>query len=88
LGIINAFIYEIDKIYRGRKFRKMYEEINVGNIEGDDQNFRGDLCLYISIGFRIIVTTKVHSCAANVERSIKEADSFIPWSNRRPTIAA
>jgi hypothetical protein len=88
VGIINAFIYEIDKIYRVRRFRKMYEELNAGNIEGGDRNFRGDLCLYISIGFRITITTKVHSCATNVGPSIKEADSFIPWSNRQPTIAA
>lgn len=27
----------------------------LGNTEYDDQNFRGDLCPYIFIGFRIIV---------------------------------
>jgi hypothetical protein len=27
----------------------------LGNIECDNQNFRGDLCPYIFIGFRIIV---------------------------------
>jgi hypothetical protein len=46
--------------------------------EGDDQNFRGDLCPYIFIGFRIIIPMEVHPCAAKAGPSIKEADSFTP----------
>jgi hypothetical protein len=60
----------------------------LGNIKGDDQNFKGDLCPYIFIGFRIIVRMEVYSCAANTGPSIKEADSVSPWMNRRPTVAA
>jgi hypothetical protein len=58
------------------------------NIKGDNQNFKGDLCPYIFISFRIIVRIEVHSCAANTRPSIKEADSISPWMNRRPTVVA
>jgi hypothetical protein len=48
----------------------------LGIIEGNDQNFRGDLCPYIFIGFRIIICMEVHPCAAKAGPSIKEVDSF------------
>jgi hypothetical protein len=53
------------------------------NIEDDDQNFRGDLCPYIFIGFVSLSTTEVHSCEGNPGRSVKEVDSVVPWMNWR-----
>lgn len=50
----------------------------LGNTEGDDQNFKGDLYAYIFIGFVSLSATKVHSRAANARRSIEEANSVGP----------
>jgi hypothetical protein len=48
-----------------------------------------EICTLIySLVFVSLPTTEVHSCAANAERSIKEADSVVPWINQRPTVVA
>jgi hypothetical protein len=60
----------------------------LGNTEGDDQYFGGDLCPYIFIGFVSLSALELHSCTTNTGRSIKEADSVGPWMNRLRTDAA
>jgi hypothetical protein len=60
----------------------------LGSTEGDDQNFRGDLCHYIFIGFRIIVRNGGPFLRGQRGTVDKQADSVGPWMNRRPTVAA
>lgn len=55
VGIIDTFIYILDKIYtRARRFGKILEELDT---------FRGDLYLYIFYNSRIIVRNRgLFSC--------------------------
>ena len=49
-------MYVLGRIYIEREgLERCLKSWMLGNIEGDDQNFRGDLCPYILIGFRIII---------------------------------
>jgi hypothetical protein len=54
-GMIDAFMYVLHKTYTEREgSKRCMKSWTLGNTECDDQNFRGDLCPYIFIGFRII----------------------------------
>jgi hypothetical protein len=48
----------------------------------------GIYTLIFSLVFVSLSATEVHSRAANAGESIKEADSVVPWMDRRPTVAA
>jgi hypothetical protein len=54
--MVDAFMYVLDKIYIEREgSERCLKSWMLGNTECVDQNFRGGLCSYIFIGFRIIV---------------------------------
>jgi hypothetical protein len=49
-----------------------------GNIKDDNKNYKGELCPYIFISFRIIIYIKVYLYAINNILLIKEANSITP----------
>jgi hypothetical protein len=66
---------------RGEGSERCLRSWVLGNTEGNGQDFRGDPCPYIFIGFVSLSVTEVHSRAANAGRLIKEADSILLWMN-------
>jgi len=54
------------KIYREREgLERCLKSWMLGNTEGDDQYFRGDLCPFIFVGFVSLSASEVHPRAAN-----------------------
>jgi hypothetical protein len=80
LEMIDASMSVMTRYIQGQKVRRgCLKSWMLRNTEGDDQNFRGDLCPYIFVGFVSLSATEVHPHAANAGESIEEADYNVPW---------